>query len=66
MPSLPWSSLVRLIFAVGKSRAMKMTLVEKDQASVHFNRLDVHKSMRSATVHPQVLRELANVVGHAL
>lgn len=45
---------------------MKTTSVQKDQARVHFNRLDIHKSMRPAIVHPQVLRELANVIGYAL
>lgn len=44
---------------------MKTTSVEKDQAKVYFKRLDVDKSMRPAIVHPQVVRELANVIGHA-
>jgi len=66
MPPLPWSSLVRFIFAVGKSGTMKTAMVEKDQAKVHFNRLDVHSSMRPSIVHLQVLRKPVNVVGYDL
>ncbi|GAB0187214.1 mitochondrial enolase superfamily member 1 [Grus japonensis] len=41
-------------------------LVEEDQAGNHLGKLDIHKSMGPDGIHPQVLRELTDVIAKPL
>lgn len=43
-----------------------VSLVEKSQVREHLSRLDIHKSPGSDRMHPQVLRELAEVTARPL
>ena len=47
-------------------RKDELPLVKEDCVRDHFSNLDAHKSMRPDGMHPQVLREMADVIAEPL
>lgn len=52
----------RSLRPLGKVRRKKTLLLVEDQLSVHLNKLDINKSVGPSSMHPEMLRELSDVI----
>lgn len=52
----------RSLRPLGKVRRKKTLLLVEDQLSVHLNKLDINKSVEPSSMHPEMLRELSDVI----